>query len=72
MVRYIGRKRRRGARTNDDMVTVPAGTQISRTRRNGDIEVKTFDHDTLLPSDCVGDESLLINGEPWDYYEDWD
>lgn len=71
MDRRIGRQRHKGTRTNDTTI-VPAGTQISRTRRNGDTEIKTFDHDTLLPSDCVGDESLLINGEPWDYYEDWD
>lgn len=71
MDRRKGLQRRKGTRTND-ITTVPAGTQISRTRKNGDLEIKTLDHDTLLPSDCVGDESLLINGEPWDYYEDWD
>lgn len=71
MGRWFGRQRRQGTRTTD-MVTVPAGTQISRVRKNGDMEIKTFDYDTLLPSDCVNDESILLAGEPWDYYEDWD
>lgn len=63
------RPRRQGGSRLDETVTIPAGTTIRRTDERGHIHQRTFEYDVVLPSDCIGDGSVIVGGEYWE--EHW-
>lgn len=61
------RPRQQGDSPLGDTATLPAGTQIARTRKDGHEEYKELDYDTVFPADCVGDDDVIIGDEDWLY-----
>lgn len=61
-----GRSHKHGDHRLGKTTTVLAGTTIQG--KNGD--TRTLDYDTVLPLDCVGDDSVILGGESWSIIEE--
>lgn len=66
------RPRQQGGHPLEETATLPAGTEIARTRANGCEEYRELDYDTVFPADCVGDDEVVIHGQDWLWEDRWD
>lgn len=68
-----GVRRKQGGRELDETVLVPAGTILESPNAKGKAQRQVLEHDTIFPSDCVGESDLLIRDDLWEFEDvSWD